>query len=164
MGSIKRPVCSKTFWPTQRKHWTTRTNSVVWPIPYAWKQPYHPGSGSHGQLVRPLWGSSAWHSKGNGKGPLSTIHSCCAWQQGTTKATETKYSFGERFNLILKTHFQSQSSLPAAHALKMRRKEGHKGARMTQREIVGCEQKRNYQLAMRNLTLLQKYTGDGASV
>ena len=25
--------------------------------------PYHPGSGSHGQMFRPCWGSSAWHSQ-----------------------------------------------------------------------------------------------------
>ena len=45
------------FW-----HWSTRTNSAVWPLPYACAQPYHPGSGSHVQLLRPYWGSSAWHS------------------------------------------------------------------------------------------------------
>ena len=32
-------------------------------IPYACAQPYHPGSGSHGQLFRPYWCSSAWHSR-----------------------------------------------------------------------------------------------------
>ena len=26
------------------------TNSAVWQVPYACAQPYHPGSGSHGQL------------------------------------------------------------------------------------------------------------------
>ena len=25
----------------------------VWPVPYACAQPYHPGSGSHGQLFQP---------------------------------------------------------------------------------------------------------------
>ena len=29
------------------------TNSTVWPVPYACAQPYHLGSGSHGQLFRP---------------------------------------------------------------------------------------------------------------
>ena len=29
------------------------TNSAVWPVPYACAQPYHLGSGSHGQLFRP---------------------------------------------------------------------------------------------------------------
>ena len=28
----------------------TQHNSAVWPVPYACAQPYHPGSGSHGQL------------------------------------------------------------------------------------------------------------------
>ena len=27
------------------------TNSAVWPVPYACTQPYHPGSGSHGQVM-----------------------------------------------------------------------------------------------------------------
>ena len=31
----------------------TQHNSAVWPVPYAYAQPYHPGSGSHGQLFRP---------------------------------------------------------------------------------------------------------------
>jgi len=30
----------------------TQHNSAVWPVPYACAQPYHPGSGSHGQLFR----------------------------------------------------------------------------------------------------------------
>ena len=34
----------------QIMHWSTPTNSAVWPIPYACAQPYHPGSDSHGQL------------------------------------------------------------------------------------------------------------------
>ena len=37
--------------------------ATVWPVPYACAQPYHPGSGSHGELFRPYWGSSAWHSR-----------------------------------------------------------------------------------------------------
>ena len=35
---------------------------TVWPVPYACTQPYHPGSGSHGQLFRSCQASSAWHS------------------------------------------------------------------------------------------------------
>ena len=34
---------------------------AVWLVPYACAQPYHPGSGSHGQLFRRYRGSSAWH-------------------------------------------------------------------------------------------------------
>ena len=34
---------------------------MAWPVPHACAQPYHPGSGSHGQLFRLYWGSSAWH-------------------------------------------------------------------------------------------------------
>ena len=33
------------------------------PVPHACAQPYHAGSRSHGQLFRPYWGSSAWHSR-----------------------------------------------------------------------------------------------------
>ena len=40
-----------------------RLTTTVWPVPYACAQPYHPGSGSHGELFRPYWGSSAWHSR-----------------------------------------------------------------------------------------------------
>ena len=47
----------------QIMHWSTRTNSSVWPIPYACVQPYHSGSGSHRQLFCPYWGSSAWYSR-----------------------------------------------------------------------------------------------------
>ena len=53
-------------------HSSTRTNSAVWPVPYACAQSYHPGSGSHQQLFRPYWSSSAWHSRrvnGRGKNP-----------------------------------------------------------------------------------------------
>ena len=35
---------------------------TAWAVPHAYAQPYHPGSGSHGQLFHPYWGSSAWHS------------------------------------------------------------------------------------------------------
>ena len=44
-------------------HWSTRTNSTVWLLRYACAQPYHPHSGSHGQLFRPCWGLSQWHSR-----------------------------------------------------------------------------------------------------
>ena len=43
--------------------------------------------------------------KGNRKGPLCTMQSCFVFKKGTTKETETKYFFGERFNLILKNTF-----------------------------------------------------------
>ena len=29
---------------------------TTWPVPHACAQPYHTGSGSHGQLFRPYWG------------------------------------------------------------------------------------------------------------
>ena len=36
---------------------------TAWPLPHARAKPYHAGSGSHGELFRPYWGSSAWHSR-----------------------------------------------------------------------------------------------------
>ena len=36
---------------------------TAWPVPHACAQPYHPVSGSHGQLFHPYWGSSAWHRR-----------------------------------------------------------------------------------------------------
>ena len=36
---------------------------TAWPLPHACAQPYHMGSGNHGQLLCPYWGSSAWHSR-----------------------------------------------------------------------------------------------------
>ena len=36
---------------------------MVCPVPYACAPTYHPSSGSHGQLFRPCWASSAWHSQ-----------------------------------------------------------------------------------------------------
>ena len=32
---------------------------TAWSVPHTCAQPYHAGSGSHGQLFRPYWGSSA---------------------------------------------------------------------------------------------------------
>ena len=62
---------------------------TAWPVPHACAQPYHPGSGSHGQLFRPYWGSLAWHSRRvNEQGkfpckvtalrfPANSLHKCC---------------------------------------------------------------------------------------
>ena len=48
---------------------------TAWPVPHACAQPHHAGSGSHGQLPRPNWGSSAWHSRRsvNGENPCFFI-------------------------------------------------------------------------------------------
>ena len=51
--------------------------------PYACAQPYQPDSGSHRQLLRPCWGSSAWHSRRSG-----------LWA-GLTRVSETLYCRGE---------------------------------------------------------------------
>ena len=41
----------------------TLHNSALWPVLQACAQPNHPGSGSHGQLCRLCWSSSALHSR-----------------------------------------------------------------------------------------------------
>ena len=49
---------------------------TAWPVPHACAQPYHPGSGSHGQLFRPYWSSLAWHSRRvyeRGKSPCINV-------------------------------------------------------------------------------------------
>ena len=48
---------------TNLKQGTHIHQPTTWPVPHACAQPYHPGSGSHGQLFRPYWGSSACHSR-----------------------------------------------------------------------------------------------------
>ena len=59
------------------------------PLPHACAQPYHTGSGSHGALFRPYWGSSAWHSRRSVTGerpfpaearPLSASSTQHMWQ------------------------------------------------------------------------------------
>ena len=51
------------FYKTNLKQGAHIHQPTAWPVPHACAQPYHPGSGSHGQLFRPYWGSSAWHSR-----------------------------------------------------------------------------------------------------
>ena len=46
----------------EKSKWHTQTPTPRSAVPYACEQPYHPGSGSHGQLFRPCLDSSAWHS------------------------------------------------------------------------------------------------------
>ena len=46
----------------EKSKWHTQTPTPWSAVPYACAQPYHPGSGSHGQLFRPCWDSSAWYS------------------------------------------------------------------------------------------------------
>ena len=42
---------------------TLEHQPTVWPVPYACTQPYHPGTGSHGQLFDLARPPSAWHSR-----------------------------------------------------------------------------------------------------
>ena len=75
-------VINKTNW----QQWSTPTNSAVWPVPYACAQPYHPGSGSHGQLFRPCWGSSAWHSRRVNEQGYPAYHRSVFWSHLHTHA------------------------------------------------------------------------------
>ena len=75
----------------QIMHWSTGTNSAVWPVPYACAQSYHPGSGSHGQLFRPFWGSSAWHNRRINEGGKKP-----AYQRPLTAGESAKHSFKRR--------------------------------------------------------------------
>ena len=52
---------------------------TAWPVPHACAQPHHAGSSSHGQLYRPNWGSSAWHSRRSVSGENSCFF---FWFQG----------------------------------------------------------------------------------
>ena len=68
---------------------------TAWPLPHACAQPHHAGSGSHGRLLRPYWGSSVWHSRrsvtgenpccfclgAHGDGPSSVMVSAMAERQ-----------------------------------------------------------------------------------
>ena len=49
----KRYLHGKKYWLIQLKHWGTRTNSVVWPVPCDCAQSYHPGRGSLPPYVGP---------------------------------------------------------------------------------------------------------------
>ena len=44
---------------------------MVWPSPHTCTQPYHSGTGNHGELLRHYWGLSWWHNHRsvNGKNP-----------------------------------------------------------------------------------------------
>ena len=78
-------------------HSSTRTNSAVWPVPYACAQPYHPGSGSHGQLFRPYWSSSTWLGRRvNGRGKNPRIKDF--WVHGSIFSSHLhKHAVGEPF-------------------------------------------------------------------
>ena len=48
---------------TQLRQYLTHAPRENRSFSLACAQPYHQGSGSHGQLFRPCWSSSAWHSQ-----------------------------------------------------------------------------------------------------
>ena len=64
--SIYGLILSKYYWEnvkTNLKQGAHIHQSQAWPVPHACAQSYHPGSGSLGQLLRPYFRSSAWHSR-----------------------------------------------------------------------------------------------------
>ena len=59
-GKVDQALPSKL---KQGAHIHQPTKTTAWPLPHACAQPYQAGSGSHGQLFRPSWSSSSWHSR-----------------------------------------------------------------------------------------------------
>ena len=62
MATTFYPLFHSILW----SNWKQGANThqlTAWPVHHACAQPYHLGSGSHGQLFRPHWDSSAWHSR-----------------------------------------------------------------------------------------------------
>ena len=60
---LSEDILRPTHYKTDVRQGAHIRQLTAWPVPHACAQPYHPGSGSHGQLFRPYWGSSAWHSR-----------------------------------------------------------------------------------------------------
>ena len=79
-------------------HWSTGANSAAWLVPYACAQQYHPGSGSHEQLFRPYWGSSAWHGRRTMSGGKPV------YQRPFTAKASAKHSFKHQLVGNRKTH------------------------------------------------------------
>ena len=60
---LSEDILQPTHYKTKLKQGAHIHQPTAWPVPHARAQPHHPGSDSHGQLFRPYWGSSAWHSR-----------------------------------------------------------------------------------------------------
>ena len=77
------------FWKkTNLKQGAYIYQSTAWPVPHAYAQPYHPGSGSHGQRFRLCWHTdqgnpwSAFPVHGVGELPYGsqlTTPTCVVW-------------------------------------------------------------------------------------
>ena len=50
---MRNPLPVLTLKANNKESDTIERQPTVWPVPYACAQPYHSGSGSHGQLFRP---------------------------------------------------------------------------------------------------------------
>ena len=60
---LSKDIFRPTHYKTNLKQGAHTQQHTAWSVPHARAQPYHPGNGSHGQLFRPYWGSSVWHSR-----------------------------------------------------------------------------------------------------
>ena len=64
---------------------------TAWPLPHACAQPYHAGSGSHGQLFRHYWSTSAWHSLWSVTGANSCIKRPFPAETSPLSASSTRH-------------------------------------------------------------------------
>ena len=92
---------------------------TAWPIPHA--EPYYPGSGSQGQLIRPDWGSSAWYSRRVNKRGNPPIKDCygychssssfsCSSHRQSWNLEELRSSVINRCSIQLPVYLDSQIS------------------------------------------------------
>ena len=63
VSGVTPDLCASKYNKSNLKQGAHIHQTAAWPAPHACAQLYHPGSDSHGQLFRPYWGSSAWHSR-----------------------------------------------------------------------------------------------------
>ena len=66
---------------------TLKHQATVWPVPYACVQPYHPGSGSHGQHSRPQRLRSFWSA---------------SWIVTSGQIQQRKFAIHERLSVTLR--------------------------------------------------------------
>ena len=64
---------------------------TAWSLPHTCAQTYHAGSGSHKQLFRPYWGSSAWHSHRSVTGQKPCIKETVPSETSPLPASSTQH-------------------------------------------------------------------------
>ena len=52
---LSEDISRPTHYKTNLKQGAHTQQPTAWSVPHVCAQPYHPGSGSHGQLFRPYW-------------------------------------------------------------------------------------------------------------